>query len=526
MSLVGRYSLVVAALLASFGLARADDRVPLYLRSLNPALAVPGGTARLVLVPDAPTATTADDRDDSVRVGTDVNFPEFFVPLGGVSGRINRGTGVASVYLYTNQVATACMDVSVDLFRRKANATTLIGGGTAAGVTLLQKQDGALTSPILVPYVIGGPLADRTLAAGESMSLRVHVHNGCASNRHTTVVFDSVDQPSRLSGSDNCPAVSNPDQTDTDDDALGDACDNCPAAANTDQQNSDADTFGDACDNCPLITNQGQVDTDADGVGNPCDVCPDTPDPDQTDTDGDGIGDACDNCPLVANATQTDADADGIGDACDNCPALANPGQEDADVDGAGDGCDNCPLIANPGQADLDADQVGDACQCHDPRPGRCVPGGGSIKTDCYAEWLVLPVPPVDARNGMPARTLKCTDGDPCDGDGARDGKCTFQITACVNAVDPRLACGSPGLKKLSMTGAGLAAALSSGAPLQKEECGALDTIEVRLRKSGKKLKKAYVKLRAVAAGQPVPGKRKKSILDKDSLTLTCLPPK
>jgi hypothetical protein len=525
MSPLGRYTLVVAALCTSLGLAHADDRVPLYLRSLNPALAVPGGTSRLVLVPDAPTATTADDRSDSVRVGTEVTFPAFFVPLGGVSGRINRGTGVASIYLYTNQPANACMDVSVDLFRRQAGAATPIGGGTAAGVTLLPKQDGGLTNPILVPYAIGGALADRTLAAGDSMSMRVRVHNGCAANRQATVVFDSIGQPSRLGGSDNCPAVSNPDQTDTDDDAVGDACDNCPTAANTDQHNADADTLGDACDNCPLVTNQDQADADGDGVGDVCDVCPTTPDPDQTDTDGDGVGDACDNCPLVANASQTDGDGDGVGDACDNCPALPNPGQEDSDVDGAGDGCDNCPLIANPGQADVDNDQVGDACQCHDPKPGRCVPGGGSVRTDCFAEWIILPVPPVDAKTGLPGRNVKCVDGDPCDGDGARDGRCTFQIAACVNAVDPRLNCGSPGLKKLSMSGLRIGDALVQSSPLQKEECGALDTVEVRLRKSGKKLKKAYVKLKAVAASQPA-GKRNKSILDKDSLTLTCLPPK
>lgn len=38
-------------------------------------------------------------------------------------------------------------------------------------------------------------------------------------------------------GGDNCPGVFNPDQDDTDDDGIGDACDNCPGVANGDQAN-------------------------------------------------------------------------------------------------------------------------------------------------------------------------------------------------------------------------------------------------------------------------------------------------
>jgi hypothetical protein len=53
---------------------------------------------------------------------------------------------------------------------------------------------------------------------------------------------------------------------DSDGDTVPDGVDNCPAVSNPTQTNSDADTYGDACDNCPSVTNQDQADWDNDGV--------------------------------------------------------------------------------------------------------------------------------------------------------------------------------------------------------------------------------------------------------------------
>lgn len=209
----------------------------------------------------------------------------------------------------------------------------------------------------------------------------------------------------RTSCDDNCPAIFNILQEDSDSDGVGDYCDNCVDVANSDQDDNDIDGVGDACDtasdhdsipddddNCPYTTNEDQTDTDGDGVGDACDDAPINSDCD-VDTDGDGLCDDEDNCPSNQNATlnadgtytwvtdyQWDTDKDGIGNACDTdddddgvldsfdtCPLSISVvdcviPDDDQDGDGLVDTQDNCVADYNPGQEDADDDGMGAAC--------------------------------------------------------------------------------------------------------------------------------------------------------------------
>ena len=117
----------------------------------------------------------------------------------------------------------------------------------------------------------------------------------------------------------------------------------------------DNDSHANDADNCPAIANTDQNDTDRNGQGNACDLDDDgdgIPDTMDEDDDNDGVLDDEDEFPTddsrsctvtpenSGSGTTADCDNDGNANDADNCPADANSDQTNNDLDNAGDACD------------------------------------------------------------------------------------------------------------------------------------------------------------------------------------------
>jgi len=139
-------------------------------------------------------------------------------------------------------------------------------------------------------------------------------------------------------------------------DGYGDPCDNCRGKTN-DQKDTDND--------CTLLQKDPNFWTTATGwkqdplCGDACDNCPDTPNPYQENSDTDQYGNACDTCWKVPDNQQ---DSDGDCELLKQDPAYWSPATGWKKDPHCGDACDNCKTVSNPYQEDNDKDTWGNAC--------------------------------------------------------------------------------------------------------------------------------------------------------------------
>jgi cysteine-rich repeat protein len=128
---------------------------------------------------------------------------------------------------------------------------------------------------------------------------------------------------------------------------------------------------------------------------------------------------------------------DGNHNDCDGCSAACH-------IEVCGDGVLSCGEQCDDGNTSS-GDGCSAGCLIEPPAAAGRIPGrGGSVITECMAEWIVENPRMLPDRAGFPNYAQICASGDPsCDFDQdlASPTGCTFRLWACANVLDPRFPC-------------------------------------------------------------------------------------
>ncbi len=143
------------------------------------------------------------------------------------------------------------------------------------------------------------------------------------------------------------------------------------------------------------------------------------------------------------------------------------------------------------------------------PAAADFVAGGGNATADCYAG--------LDVTGVMGAtRRIECTEGDPCDVGKCGDGKCTFEVSVCVNQT------GVPGCTPPAggLDSVKVGSPLRSSVPASRTGamCGTATKFDLKLKAKGKRQNKREIRMKATAGAGTSPRK------DQDQFLFVCLP--
>jgi hypothetical protein len=301
------------------------------------------------VVPEAPTYWGALTRDLAPREAVDLSIPVF--PAGGLAGevRLYDGKPIPAGATMTLTAEQPPPDAPAEIEVPVSNGPlhgTLPAGGYAVSIRV--EQDGVAYLPLsageLFLFVEHGVIIDAgvLILAPPDYCRPVEGVYPDADDDGSPCDVDCADMTSEYNTLD-----VDGDQVSTCDGDCDDLAAGCTTDCVTDQNgnqipdcretcsgDADFDRVCDQQDNCPSVPNPDQTDLDNDQLGDACDQ----------DKDGDGVLEPGDNCPDEPNALQEDSDHDGFGLACDiqDSASSCTTDDRDLDLDSVKDCLDRC----------------------------------------------------------------------------------------------------------------------------------------------------------------------------------------
>lgn len=254
---------------------------------LNPSFSLYAGSA----VYQAHDAATADPSNPlsgvpPVKLQSTKDNGSTVDSQGIVSAYRNTLTNTGSYYGQFNALGDFSVANSAGNWTAVHYLTSVTGTRNANGTWAGNSNSNSLSNYLLPAgdYIIAFSGNAQPLSYATQRSADTTSSYGTVTNLGATLTFSAIswvsadsDNDGVSNGIDNCPAIANSNQLNTDGDSQGDACD-------TDDDN---DGVPDVSDAFPLNASES-VDTDNDGTGNNADL----------DDDGDGVPDYIDADPL------------------------------------------------------------------------------------------------------------------------------------------------------------------------------------------------------------------------------------